>query len=119
MLVCATVSNEILQDLGESSELVLIEISGNKYRILEKYENPAMKAKMTRGIHAINSVIEKRASAIITAGIGGPAFRYAKGRINIYVSGARKMDTVINEFINGTLKEAQEATHEGGPNDMH
>ncbi|MGC8506128.1 MAG: NifB/NifX family molybdenum-iron cluster-binding protein [Thermoplasmata archaeon] len=119
MLVCATVNDDIIDDLGDSKEVVLIEVSGNEYRIVERYENPAMNATLTKGIHTINSAIEKHASAIITAGIGKPGFRYAKGRIKIYASGARRMDTVMNEFINGILQETHEATHEGGPHDMH
>lgn len=119
MLVCATVNDNIVDDLGDSKEIVLMEVSGNEYRIVERYENPAVKATLTKGIHTINSAIEKHASAIITAGIGGPGFRYAKGRIKIYASGARKVDTVMNDFINGTLEETNEATHEGGPHHMH
>lgn len=97
---------------GEGLEVHIYEIDKEKYKLFDKYENPALKASTTRGIHMLKSVLDKKVDAIIVSEIGAPGVRFLKDKIKIYYSNNLNETDAINSYINNKLEELTVATHD-------
>ena len=71
---------------GEGTEIHIFEVENTKYKLVESYENPAIKATSTRGIHMLKSVLSKNVNAIIVSEIGAPGVNFLKNKIAYRVS---------------------------------
>jgi predicted Fe-Mo cluster-binding NifX family protein len=94
----------------------IFEIENTKYKLIDRYENPALKATSTRGIHMLKSVLGKNVDAIIVAEIGEPGVRFLKNKIKIYYSNNLNEDEAMESYIHGNLEEITLPTHEAPHN---
>ncbi len=97
---------------GEGAEVHIYEIENTKYKLIESYENPALKATSTRGIHMLKSVLAKDVDAIIVSEIGAPGVRFLKDKIKIYFSNNMNENEALEFYIEGKLEEVTLPTHE-------
>ena len=81
---------------GEGAEVHIFEIENTKYKLIDRYENPALKATSARGIHMLKSVLGKNVDAIIVAEIGEPGVRFLKNKIKIYYNNNLNEDEAMN-----------------------
>ena len=102
---------------GEGTEVHIFEIENTKYKFIESYENPALKATSTRGIHMLKSVLAKNVDAIIVSEIGAPGVRFLKNKIKIYFSNNMNENEALEFYIQGKLEEITLATHESPDHD--
>ena len=101
---------------GEGAEVHIFEIENTKYKLIDRYENPALKATSTRGIHMLKSVLGKNVDAIIVAEIGEPGVRFLKNKIKIYYNNNLNEDEAMESYIHGNLEEITLPTHEAPHN---
>lgn len=115
--VAIPVSGENITGPGEGLEVHIYEIDNGKYKLIEKYENPALKASMTRGIHMLKSALDKKVDAIIVSEIGEPGVRFLKGKMKIYYSNNLNENDALDYYVNGKLGEIETGTHEAPKHD--
>ncbi|WP_287950566.1 NifB/NifX family molybdenum-iron cluster-binding protein [Acidiplasma sp.] len=111
-LVAVPVTGDEVTGPGEGMEIHIYSIDGKNAKMIESYENPALKASMTRGIYMLKSILEKNVRYLIVSEMGGPGFRFVKNKIKMYDSGGLNEKDAINAFINNQLREITEPTHE-------
>lgn len=104
MKIAIPVTGEVIGGPGEAREILLLD-SDKDFAIAEKYENPALTATSARGISMIQSVLDRKAGALIVGHIGQHAFSYANGKLKIYSGLELTISEVIEGFRNGTLIE--------------
>jgi len=81
--------------------------------LIEKYPNPALSDPL-RGIATMSSLTQRSVWHLVVAGIGKPAFAYAK-RVGIRVYSAKgNEEAAVQAFLGGSLAELSAATDEGG-----
>ena len=97
---------------GEGAEVHIFEVENTKYKLIESYENPALQATSTRGIHMLKSVLGKNVDAIIVSEIGAPGVRFLKDKVKIYFSNNMNENEALEFYIQGKLEEVTLPTHE-------
>ncbi|MGE9811030.1 NifB/NifX family molybdenum-iron cluster-binding protein [Ferroplasma acidiphilum] len=102
---------------GEGAEIHIFEVEHTKYKLVESYENPAIKATTTRGIHMLKSVLSKHVDAIIVSEIGAPGVNFLKNKIKIYYANNMNENEAMEFYINSKLEEIAIATHESPHHD--
>lgn len=102
---------------GEGTEIHIFEVENTKYKLVESYENPAIKATSTRGIHMLKSVLSKNVNAIIVSEIGAPGVNFLKNKIKIYYANNMNENEAMEFYINSKLEEITIATHESPHHD--
>ncbi|QRF74793.1 hypothetical protein Thermo_00284 [Thermoplasmatales archaeon] len=116
MKVAIPVTGDMVSGPGEGMEIKIYETKEG-VKLLETYENPALKAQSARGIWMLRSVIERGAEAIIVAEAGAPAFSYTKGKLKLYLGRGMTADEALASFNTGKLNELTVPTHEHGHHD--
>ncbi len=99
------VTDNYITGPGEAMEIHIYEIINSGYKLIDKYENPALKATMTRGIYMLKSIIDRNVDALIVTEIGEPGVRFLKNKIKIYYSGDYDEENSIKYFIENKLQE--------------
>ncbi|MHB1708145.1 MAG: NifB/NifX family molybdenum-iron cluster-binding protein [Thermoplasmataceae archaeon] len=101
---------------GEGLEVRIYD-TGKETKLLDTYENPALKATSARGIWMLRSAMDRGAEAMIVSGAGAHAFTFAKGKLKIYLGAGLSVAEAISSFMNGKLSELTAPTHEHGHHD--
>ncbi|MFG1391110.1 NifB/NifX family molybdenum-iron cluster-binding protein, partial [Acidiplasma aeolicum] len=83
-LLAVPVTGDEVTGPGEGMEIHIYSIDGKNAKMIESYENPALKAYMTRGIYMLKSILEKNVRYLIVSEMGGPGFRFVKNKIKLY-----------------------------------
>ncbi|ARM74869.1 NifB/NifX family molybdenum-iron cluster-binding protein [Acidianus manzaensis] len=112
MKVAVPVTNDRIEGPGEAEEVHIYEINGNEIKLLEKYENPALKAMAARGVHMLKSALDRGVNAVIVAEIGSPGVRLLQGKAKIYIAENMQVNEALEKLIRGELKETNKPTHE-------
>lgn len=97
---------------GEGEELSIYDVSGGRYVLVEKLENPAKYAKMARGAAALAEARRRGATAIIVAEIGPRGFEIARQwgmKVFVYEG---SVEEALAKLVAGELKEVSGPTHE-------
>jgi predicted Fe-Mo cluster-binding NifX family protein len=102
---------------GEGKEVHIFEVENTRYKLIDSYENPALKATSMRGIHMLKSVLSKDVNAIIVTEIGEPGIRFLKNKIKIYYANNMNENEVLEFYIQGKLEEVTLPTHESPHHD--
>lgn len=112
MKVAVAVSNGYVSGPGEGDEVWIVEYNNDgSYRIVSRYENPAKRATMVRGVHMLKSALENGVEAVIVSEMGPPAFRFAAQRgLKVYMFDG-PVDEALRLFAEGRLKEADQPRH--------
>jgi predicted Fe-Mo cluster-binding NifX family protein len=110
--IAIPVTGENITGPGEALEVHIYEIENQKYKLFDKYENPALKATSTKGIYMLKSVLDKHVDAIIVSEIGAPGVRFLKGKLKIYYSNNLNETEAIDYYIKNKLEELTVATHD-------
>lgn len=119
MKVAVVETNLIIEGPGEGQTVQIYETEP-ALKLVEEYQNPALKATTTRGIWMLKSVMEKGATAIVVAEAGSPAFNFTKGKAVLYSGAGMKVDAAIKALVDGKLPKMDGPTHEHGhDNHMH
>ena len=105
MKVALPVTDNNITGPGEAMEVHIYEIVNGEYKLIDKYENPALRATMTSGIYMLKSIIDKNVDALIVTEIGEPGVRFLKNKIIIYYSNDYDEKNSIKYFIENKLKE--------------
>ncbi len=112
MRVAIPVTNGRVDGPGEGQEVLIYEINGDDAKLLERYENPALKATAARGAHMLKSALDKGAVAVILAEIGPPGVRLLKGKAKIFLAEGLTVEEALEKFKKGELQETDKPTHE-------
>lgn len=112
MKVAIPVTNGYVDGPGEGLEVIIYEIKDGKPYLVERYENPALKATAARGAHMLKSALDKGVNAVIVAEIGPPGVRLLKGKAKIYLAPGLKVEEALDKLIKGELIETDKPTHE-------
>jgi predicted Fe-Mo cluster-binding NifX family protein len=107
--VCET--EGMIDGPGEAANIVIYETTPN-IKIVERYENPALKATAARGIWMLRSAIERGANIIIVAEAGPPAFSFLKGKAELFLGKNMKVESAVEDFLKGNLQKLDKPTHE-------
>lgn len=107
--VCET--EGMIDGPGEAANIVIYETTPN-IKIVERYENPALKATAARGIWMLRSAIERGAKIIIVAEAGPSAFSFLKGKAEIFLGKNMKEECAVEDFLKGNLQKLDKPTHE-------
>ncbi len=116
MKIAIPVIDNMVSGPGEGQEVRIYD-AGREVKLLDTYENPALKATSARGIWMLRSAIDHGAGAIILSGAGAPAFTFARGKLKIYLGAGLSVDEALSTFKDGKLSELTTATHEHGHHD--
>ena len=101
-------------DPGEADEVHVY----NGRELDEVYANPAL-ASGLRGISTIDSLVSRSIGDLVVAGIGRPAFMYAKkAGVKVYSFLGRESEAV-DAFVKGSVAELGGPTEEGGHGGGH
>ena len=101
------VNSKLSEVFGRCPYFILVEIENNKIQKIEALENKSASQQGGAGISSAQMVAQKNASAVI-AGTVGPRAADVLKQFNIQVySGAGLVKEVIQEFIDGKLKQIQ------------
>lgn len=112
MKIAIPVTDNFVTGPGEGEEVQIYEINGNEIKLLEKYENPALKAIVARGVYMLKSALDRGVNAVIVTEIGPPGVRLLQGKAKIYLAEQGiTVDEAIRKFIKGELKETNKPTH--------
>jgi len=112
MKVAIPVTNGKVDGPGEGLEVYIYEIKDGEARLIEKYENPALRATTSRGIHMLKSALDRGINAVIVAEIGPPGVRLLKGKVKIYLAEGLDVKEALDKLIRGELMETDRPTHE-------
>ena len=116
MKIAIPVTDNMVSGPGEGQEVRIYD-AGKEIKLLDTYENPALKATSARGIWMLRSAIDHGAVAIILSGAGAPAFTFTKGKLKIYLGAELSVDDALSLFRDGKLSELTTPTHEHGHHD--
>ncbi len=109
MKFAVLVSDGVTSDPGEAKEVHVYDGG----RLVEAYENPALSSNL-RGISTFNSLLERQIRDLVVAGIGRPAYNFARTRgVKIYsiIGGESE---AVRAFLGGAVGELLGPTDEGG-----
>ena len=113
MKVAIPVTNGYVDGPGEGLVVQIYEVENGQYKLIEEYENPALKATAVRGAHMLKSAIDRGVNAIIVAEMGPPAFRLIQNyRIKAYLGEGLDVKTALEKLIKNELPELNGPTHE-------
>jgi len=102
--------SEVDARFGRCSYFLIVEIEDNKIKDFKAIENTAKAQMGGAGITAGEIVAKQKVDAIITVNLGPRAFSvFEQFGIKIY-QGQGKIKDVVQEFIDGKLKELSNAT---------
>ena len=113
MKVAVPVTENKVSGPGEGMEVRIYD-TNDDMKLLDTYENPALKAQSARGIWMLRSAIERGAEAIIVSEAGAPAFSYTKGKLKLYFGRGLNVAEALSSFKAGRLSELTVPTHEHG-----
>ncbi len=113
MKVAVTVTDGMVEGPGESKEVEIYSLENGSISLVEKYENPALKAEHTRGIFMIKSAMERKCDSLIFAEAGAPAFNFVKGKMKIYSGRGMKSSEAVLKFSKNELPEMTGPTETG------
>jgi predicted Fe-Mo cluster-binding NifX family protein len=102
--------SEVDARFGRCSYFLIVETKNNKIERFKAIENTAKAQMGGAGITAGEIVANQKVDAIITVNLGPRAFSvFEQFGIKIY-QGKGKIKKVVQEFLNGNLKELKNAT---------
>jgi len=105
-----TLENEVDSRFGRCQYFLIVEIENKKVKNTKAIENTAKAQMGGAGITAAQIVANEKPDAIITANLGPRAFSvFRQLKIKIY-QGQGKIKDVVQDFIDGKLKEMTDAT---------
>ncbi len=102
--IAISVIKNMVSSPGKGEEIYIYEIN-DLPKLIEKYENPAIKAISTPGIYMIKSVLDRNVNAFIVSEIGAPGVRFLNGRARIFISENSTVEDALNKYIKNELKE--------------
>lgn len=87
---------------GKASEVHVYEIPDNmdKYILIKRYENVALKIKDDGGLPLLESLIKEKVNSVILPGIGGPGITFLHNKINVYISTGEEIGALDNYLAN-------------------
>ncbi len=96
MKIAVPVTDNMVSGPGEGLEIRIYD-AGKEIKLLDTYENPALKAASARGIWMLRSAIDRGAAAIILSGAGAPAFIFtiSVARKPTPLAGGRNCDMLM------------------------
>ncbi|MEJ2779292.1 NifB/NifX family molybdenum-iron cluster-binding protein [Stygiolobus sp. CP850M] len=112
MKVAIPVTNGFVDGPGEGLEVMIYQLEGGKFTLVEKYENPALRATAARGLHMLKSALDKGINAVVVAEIGPPGVRLLKGKAKIYLAPGLKVEEALERLLKGELPETDKPTHD-------
>ncbi|QIW25383.1 diguanylate cyclase [Sulfolobus sp. S-194] len=113
MRIAIPVTNGYVEGPGEALKVQIYEVEGQEYKLIEEYDNPALKAMAVRGAHMLKSAIDRGVNAVIVAEMGPPGLRLLQNyKIKAYLAEGLDVKTAIEKFIKGELPEIIKPTHE-------
>ncbi|MUM65607.1 diguanylate cyclase [Acidianus infernus] len=112
MRVAIPVTKGRVDGPGEGEEVLIYEIDGDEVKLVEKYENPALKATAARGAHMLKSALDKGVDAVIVAEIGPPGVRLLKGKAKIFLAEGLTVEEALEKLKKGELQETDKPTHD-------
>lgn len=102
-----TLEDNVDEKFGRCPYFLIVDIKENKIEKFEAIENTAKAQSGGAGITAGEIVAKQNVNAIITSNLGPRAFTiFEQFKIKIF-QGNGKIETVINEFIEGKLEELE------------
>lgn len=110
MKVAIPVTDNKVGRPGEALEVHIYQINENEIKLLEKHENPALKATGDRGLYMLKLAIDKGAKAIIVSDIRPPGVEFLKGKAKIYLARGLTVNEALQKLIKGELVETDKAT---------
>ena len=116
MKIAVPVTDNMVSGPGEGLEIRIYD-AGKEIKLLDTYENPALKATSARGIWMLRSAIDRGAAAIILSGAGAPAFIFTRGKLKLYLGAGLSVEDALSSFRDGKLAELTTPTHEHGHHD--
>lgn len=112
MKVAIPVTNGFVDGPGEGLEVMIYQLEGDKFTLVEKYENPALRATAARGLHMLKSALDKGVNAVIVSEIGPPGVRLLKGKAKIYLAPGLKVEEALEKLLKKELPETDKPTHD-------
>ena len=95
---------------GRCSHFLIVEIENKEIKSVKAIENTAASQMGGAGISAAEIVANEKVKIVITANVGPRAFSvFGQFGIKIY-QGQGKIKDVVQEFLDGKLKEISDAT---------
>lgn len=105
-----TLENEVDARFGRCPYFLIVEIEDKKVKNVKAIENTAKEQMGGAGIAAGEIVSNEKVDAVIISNLGPRAFSvFEQFKIKVY-SGEGRIETVVNNFIGGKLKELTDAT---------
>ena len=113
MKVAIPVTNGYVDGPGEGLVVQIYEVENGQYKLIEEYENPALRAMAARGVHMLKSAIDKGVKAVIVAEMGPPGFRLLQNyNVKAYLGEGLDVKTALEKLIKNELPELKGPTHE-------
>jgi len=113
MRVAVPVTNEYVDGPGEGLSVQIYEVENGQYKLIEEYENPALRAMAARGAHMLKSAIDKGVDAFIVAEMGPPGIRLLQSyKIKAYLAEGLDVKTALEKLMKNELPELNRPTHE-------
>ncbi len=112
----STSGNEINAPLdsrfGRSPKFLVYDLDSEKFEIIDNQQN--LNAAQGAGIQSAETVVRSGAKALVSGHCGPKAFRVlAAAGVKVYTSDAPTVDTALEKFKAGELKEAKGADVQG------
>lgn len=105
-----SLESEVDTRFGRCSYFLIVEIKDNKIKEFKVVENTAKAQMGEAGITAGEIIAKQKVDAVITVNLGPRAFSiFEQFGIKIY-QGKGKIKKVVQEFLEGKLKELKNAT---------
>ncbi|EZQ01786.1 diguanylate cyclase [Candidatus Acidianus copahuensis] len=107
MRIALPVADNLVAGTEDGEKIRIYEVSGNEVKLVEEYDNPALKtdAEMSREILMIRSIMQRGAKTLITSRIGLPGLRLLKGCGKVYITEKISVTEAIYNFTSGNLKK--------------
>lgn len=97
---------------GRASHFLIYDDETKKFEIVDNSQN--LNATQGAGIQAATTLSKTGAHALVTGHCGPKAFKVLNAAsINIYPCQAKTVAQALEQFLNGELTKANEATNEG------
>lgn len=113
MKVAIPVTDGYVDGPGEGLKVQIYEVESGQHRLVEEYDNPALKAIAARGAHMLKSAIDRGVDALIVAEMGPPGFRLIQSyKIKAYLGNGLHVNEALEKLIKGELEEIKRPTHE-------
>ena len=112
MRVAIPVSNGYVDSPGEGLEIYIYEVERDEIRLLEKYENPALKVSSERGVRMIKSILDRGVDAVIVSEIGEHGIRILLAKkITVYLAPNMRVEEALSKLIRNELPITDKPTH--------